>query len=287
MNCRKKPTRIRNSRGFCTFAAMKWFRYLKIFLLIYALVGIGVYYLQDQFLIHPEAMLKKEPFDFSLPHKEINIPFDANSNLNIVQFLHPAGEPVKGVVLYFHGNRKNISWYAKYVPAFTKAGYEVWMIDYPGFGKSTGPLTEERLYAYSEQLYKLAHARFSADSIILYGKSMGTGIAAELASKQKAKLLVLETPYYSIRSLVKRYLPIYPVDRLIHYKLPTYEFLPKVSEPVVIFHGTDDGVVPYSNAKKLGALLKPGDQFITIEGGSHNDISTYPLYQEKLDSLLR
>ncbi len=270
---------------------MKWSRYLKIFLLLYAIVGIAVYYLQDQFLFHPETMLKKEPFDFKLPHKEINIPFDASSNLNIVQFLldsnlHPASKMPKGVVLYFHGNRKNISWYAKYVPAFTAAGYEVWMIDYPGFGKSTGPLTEDRLYAYSAQLYKLARSRYGVDSIILYGKSMGTGVAAELASKQKAKMLVLETPYYSIRSLMKRYLPIYPIDRMIHYEIPTYKFLQNIMEPVVIFQGTDDGVVPYSQAKKLQPLLKKGDQFITIEGGSHNDLMDYPLYRQKLDSLL-
>ncbi|MBZ5858274.1 alpha/beta hydrolase [Flavihumibacter profundi] len=272
---------------------MKWSRFLKIFLLLYAIVGIALYYLQDRFLFHPEVLLKKDKFDFTLPHKELNIPFDAVSNLNIVQFpadtnTRPGGlSAPKGVVLYFHGNRKNISWYAKYVPSFTRQGYEVWMIDYPGFGKSTGPLTEERLYAYSEQLYKLARSKYGADSIILYGKSMGTGIAAELATKHNIKMLVLETPYYSIRSLVKRYFPIYPIDRIIHYELPTGQYLAKVIAPVVIFQGTDDGVVPYSQAKKLQPLLKPTDRFFTIEGGSHNDLSTYPLYQSKLDSLLQ
>ncbi|ULQ52678.1 alpha/beta hydrolase [Flavihumibacter fluvii] len=268
---------------------MKWSRYLKMFILLYAVAGIAIYYLQDQFLFHPETLLKKASFGFTMPHKEVNIPFDASSNLNIVQFKLDTNnyQKPKGVVLYFHGNRKNISWYAKYVPAFTHAGYEVWMIDYPGFGKSTGPLTEERLYAYSEQLYKLAHATFAADSIIVYGKSMGTGIAAELAARYTTKLLVLETPYYSIRSLVKRYLPIYPVDRLIHFELPTYKHLQNVTEPVVIFQGTDDGVVPFKNAIKLQPLLKAGDQFVTIEGGSHNDIPTYPVYQKKIDSLLR
>jgi uncharacterized protein len=267
---------------------MKWRRYLKLFIFFYSLIGLGLYYLQDKFLFHPEALLKQEPYNFSIPHKEVNIPYDAEANLNIVQFLttlHPSG--IKGVVLYFHGNRKNISWYAKYVPAFTRAGYEVWMIDYPGFGKSTGPLTEARLYAYAEQLYKLAHSRFGSDSIILYGKSMGTGIAAELASKNKAKLLVLETPYYSIRSLVKRYFPVYPIDRMIHYDLPTHQFLLNVMEPVLIFHGTDDGVVPYSNAERLRPFLKPADRFITIEGGSHNNLTGYKLYQHTLDSLLR
>jgi pimeloyl-ACP methyl ester carboxylesterase len=266
---------------------MKWKRFLKVFLLAYGVIGIAVYYGQDKFLFHPEALLRQEPYNFQIPHKELNIPFDESSNLNIVQFtLGQDSVKPKGVVLYFHGNRKNISWYAKYVPDFTKNGYEVWMIDYPGFGKSTGPLTEDRLYAYSAQLYKLARASYSADSIIIYGKSMGTGIAAQLASTHNLKLLVLETPYYSIPALVGHFLPIYPVSRMIHYQLPNYDYIPKVLAPIVIFQGNDDGVVPYRQAKRLEPLLKKGDRFITIEGGSHNDLSSYPLYQQSLDSLL-
>jgi pimeloyl-ACP methyl ester carboxylesterase len=264
---------------------MKWFRYLKIFFLIYAILGIGIYYLQDYFLFHPEPMTRHQKFDFNLPHKEVNIPFDEASNLNIVQF--SCNNPVKGVLLYFHGNKKNISWYAKHVDVFTRNGYEVWMIDYPGFGKSTGPLTEQRMYDYSEQLYKLARGRFGEDSIIIYGKSMGTGIAAQLASRKKARLLILETPYYSIRSLIKRYFPIYPIDRMIHYDFPTWSYLPKVMEPVFIFQGSDDGVVPYSNARKLEPLLKPGDRFITIDKGMHNDLSSFPVYNQVIDSLLQ
>jgi len=264
---------------------MKWFRYLKIFFLIYAVVGIGIYYLQDYFLFHPEPMTRQQKFDFNLPHTEVNIPFDETSNLNIVQF--SCTTPVKGVLLYFHGNKKNISWYAKNADAFTRNGYEVWMIDYPGFGKSTGPFTEQRLYDYSEQLYKLARSRFGEDSIIIYGKSMGTGIAAQLASRKKARLLILETPYYSIRSLIKRYFPIYPIDRMIHYDFPTWSYLPKVMEPVIIFQGNDDGVVPHSNAIKLEPLLKPGDRFITIDKGMHNDLGRFPVYNHVIDSLLQ
>lgn len=266
---------------------MKFFRWIKLLLLVYALIGIAAYYLQDYFLFHPEPLARNQKFEFDQPHREVNIPYDAASNLNIVQFSADSfpGGP-KGVVLYFHGNKKNINWYARQVPEFTRRGYELWMIDYPGFGKSTGPLTEERLYAYAAQLYKMARAGYGADSIIIYGKSMGTGIAAELASTRSCKLLLLETPYYSLRSLVGRYLPVYPVSRMIHYNLPTWQYLPKVLAPVVIFQGTDDGVVPYSNAVRLQPLLKAGDRFITIEGGSHNDLQEYEGYRLGLDSVL-
>ena len=253
--------------------------------MVYGLVGIAVYYLQDYILFHPEKTNRNHIYNFPAPHKEINIPFNDSANINIIQFT--TAHPSKGVVLYFHGNRKNIAWYARYAPNFTKNGYEVWMIDYPGYGKSTGHFSEQRLYDYADQLYRLAASRFSKDSIVLYGKSMGTGIAAWLASRKNCRQLILETPYYSITSLSAHYFPIYPVGRMIHYKIPSYEYLQQVIVPVTIFHGTSDGVIPYSNAKKLQPFLKPADRFFTIEGASHNNLNDFPLFHQKLDSLLR
>src|SRR5258706_16448901 len=92
------------------------FRWIKIILIIYGLAGIAIYYLQDYILFHPERMAKDHTYNFPVPHKEINIPYNDSSNINIIQFTTPS--PVKGVVLYFHGNRKNIAWYAKYQPNF-------------------------------------------------------------------------------------------------------------------------------------------------------------------------
>jgi pimeloyl-ACP methyl ester carboxylesterase len=230
-------------------------------------------------------MEKHKKYDFNYPHRELNIPYDAETNINIVQF-KTADSPSHGVVLYFHGNKKNIGWYARHTPDFTGKNYEVWMPDYPGFGKSTGKFTESRLYDYALQLYKLARTRYQPSNIIIYGKSMGTGIAAELAAVRDCRYLILETPYYSMSSLAKHYFPIYPVDRMMHYHFPTNEYLPKVTAPVILFHGTDDGIIPYSNAQKLRPLLKSGDEFITIPGGSHNDLDQFPLFHQKLDSLL-
>lgn len=261
---------------------IKW---IKILLITYIIIGAGIYLLQDRILFHPVSLKPGYKYDFRQPHRDINMKLDSVSNLNVIEFI--AGDSARGVVLYFHGNKKNISWYAKYADNFTKHGYEVWMIDYPGYGKSTGRFTEEDLYRYAEALYQMARVRFTSDSIIIYGKSMGTGIAAELASTHLCKQLILETPYYSFTELGKHYLPIYPVEKMLHYKMPTYHFLADVKVPVTIFHGTDDWIIPYSNAIKLKPMLKSTDKFITIDGGSHNDLNNYPLFHQKLDSLLK
>ena len=261
----------------------KWFKILAI---IYVLGGVALYFLQDYVLFHPVTLKKDHNYDFPEKHKDINIPITEKSNLNIVQFFS-TDTITKGVVLYFHENKKNISWYAKYPPYFTKYGYEVWIIDYPGFGKSTGKLTEQTLYDWSNHMYNFARSRFGADSIIIYGKSMGTGIATRLASLQPCKKLILETPYYDFPSVIKHHIPIYPVDWMIHYKIPTHDYIQKIIIPITIFHGTDDDVIPYTNAEKLKQFLKPRDEFITIKDGDHNDLYNFKETIAKLDSLLK
>lgn len=262
------------------------FRWVKIGLAVYAILGIALYYLQEKLLFHPVAVHADSSYHFSQPFTEANILLDKETRFNVVQF-PPADTSAKGIVLYFHGNRENVNRYAGFAKKFTSKGYEVWMPDYPGFGKSTGKLTESILYEEALHTYKLARVRYQPEQIILYGKSMGTGIAAALASIRDCKQLILETPYYSLSSVTRLLCWMYPVNQLLHFKMHTQEYLPNVTAPITIFHGTADGVIPYFNAKRLQAVLKPGDQFITIEGGSHNNLNSFPLMQQKLDSLLQ
>jgi len=264
----------------------KIFRWAKIIIFLYCIVGIALYYLQDYFLFRPTALPRNYQYHFDVPFSEVEIPFNKTDTLNMVKFT-PVDSVRKGVVIYFHGNKENINRFAKFSSNFTRLGYEVWMADYPGYGKSVGNRTEKILYEQSLQIFKMASSKYAKDSIVIYGKSLGTGIAAYLASRYDCKQLILETPYYSIPDLLGYYAFIYPMQRMSKYKIPTYQYLESVKSPIVIFHGTNDGLIPYRCAKKLKEVLKPTDQFITIEKGSHNDINDFPLYHQKLDSLLK
>jgi uncharacterized protein len=279
----------------------KIFRWVKIGLLLYAVAGIALYFSQDAILFHPAPVPRTAVYDLGgQPFKEVNLPYDKETNLNIIQFtpresakdtagdsaMDTPRDSAKGVVLYFHGNKSNSSRYAAYAKEFTAHGYEVWMLDYPGFGKSTGAFTEKKIYDDALLLYKLARSRWKPSQIILYGKSLGTGIAAQLADVRDCRRLILETPYYSLESVAAHYLPFYPWGRLLHYHFNTYTHLPAVTAPVTIFEGTADWLVPYNNAARLKPLLKPNDEFVTIEGGGHNDLHQFPLFREKLDSVL-
>lgn len=263
----------------------KLLRWLKWIAIIYIIGGIALYFLQDAILFHPVTLKRNHNYNFPQPHKDISIPLNSKDTLNLVDFTSTSSA-TRGIVLYFHGNKKNISWYAKYIPYFTRHGYEVLMIDYPGYGKSTGKLTEQKLYEWASLAYNIAQKRFAADSIIIYGKSMGTGIAAQLASTKLCRRLILETPYYDFPSVIKHYLPVYPVRWMLHYQIPTYKYLQTVKAPVTIFHGTNDWIVQYKNSKKLLPFLKKSDELVTIKGGKHNNLFTYPQTVNKLDSLL-
>ncbi len=263
----------------------KLFRWLKVFIIVYCGIGIALYYLQDYFLFHPVVIERNIPYKFDIPFEEVDLAFNETDTINFVKFF-PTDTVRKGVVLYFHGNRENIGRYAKYVRNFTKHGYEVWMEDYPGYGKSIGKRSEKILYQQAEQLYKLAQTKYQSDSIVIYGKSLGTGIAAYLAAVKDCRRLILETPYYSIPAVFNSYAFIYPTTRMSIYKIPINEYLPEIKKPITIFHGTNDWVIHYSSTEKLKSLLKPSDQFITIDSGTHHNLFTFPLYQRVLDSLL-
>ncbi len=262
------------------------FRWLKVIIILYSAIGIALYYLQEKFIFHPEKLSAAYVYDFKVPFEEVNIPFNNTDTINMIKFF-PHDSVRRGVVVYFHGNRQNIERYAKFAANFTKAGYEVWMEDYPGFGKSTGERTEKKMYQQALQVQKMAAAKYGKDSIIIYGKSFGTGIASYVAANSNNRRLILETPYYSIPSLFSCYAPIYPTASMSTYQIPVYKFLPDVHYPITIFHGTSDYVIPYPNAARLKKILKPGDEFITIEKGGHHNLNDLDLVKQKLDSLLK
>jgi uncharacterized protein len=271
---------MRNKKRKIILRGIKWLIFL------YAFVGIALFFLQDYFLFHPLKLARDYRYQFNTSFEEVDIPFNKKDTINMVKFF-PADSIRRGVVIYFHGNKENINRYAKFADNFTKHGYEVWMEDYPGFGKSIGERNEVILYHQAAKIYTMAVSKYNKEQVVIFGKSFGTGIAAQLASVKDCRQLILETPYYSIPDLFGCYAPLYPTANMTNYKIPSSEFLEKVKVPITIFHGTDDGVIPYRCAVKLKTVLKPADEFITIENGTHNNLNDFLLFHQKLDSLLR
>ncbi len=265
----------------------KIFRWVKIIALLYAVIGIVLFWAQDKLLFHPGKLSPDHVFKFDQKFEEVNIPFNETDTMNMIKFFSNDSIP-KGIVVYYHGNMDNVEHYAEFAKPFTKAGYEVWMEDYPGFGKSTGTIDEEKLYTQAVEVKRMADQKIGSDKVIIYGKSLGTGIAAYVASvSTPSRSLIMETPYYSIPALFSTYAFIYPVSKMCNYKIPTHKYVEEVKFPVIIFHGTKDGVIPYSCAAKLKTNLKTTDKFITVTGADHQNINAQQIYFSTIDSLLR
>jgi alpha-beta hydrolase superfamily lysophospholipase len=256
---------------------------IKVLFFIYLGAGLLAFLLQDFLIFHPQRLPPNYRFSFKDRFTELNIKAEGDRNISVIRF-HPA-VPATGVVLYFHGNMRNIERYAPYAGLFTKWGYDVWMIDYPGFGKSTGKASEQRMYDDAMMLYNMAAKQFDADKTIIYGKSLGTGVASHVAARGTCNRLILETPYYSMKDLAKQYLFLFPVDVLLKYSFPTHENLKKNAAPVTIFHGTKDEVIPYKQSVKL-VNEYPSLELVTIKNGRHNNLSQFPLFSKKLDEIL-
>ena len=261
----------------------KLWLFVKWIIGIYLAIGLLIYFFQDKILFHPKSLDRNYTFRFDQPFTELNIPVSSTRNLNVIKFTVDSAS--KGIVLYFHGNRQNIERYAKFSKLFTEQDFEVWMMDYPGFGKSTGKRNEQVIYQDAMLLYKMAIAMQPSENIIIYGRSMGTGVASQLASVRDCRHLILETPYYNIDALAKHYFPIYPVNPMSKYSFPTNEYLKFVKAPITIIHGTHDEVIPYKQAKKL-KQENPVINFITIEKGKHNNLSEYPMFNKTIAAIL-
>ena len=177
--------------------------------------------------------------------------------------------PVKGkkAILRCHGNAEDAAGSLWLLKRLTECGYTVACVDYPGFGLSDGSPDEEGCYRNVHRLYDwLVEKRgFKPEDIIVDGFSIGTGSAVELAATRSVGGLVLEAPFLSAPRVVTR-IRILPVD-----PFPNLKNIKKVKCPILLFHGTDDRVVPYSQGKALFARANEPKQFVSVAGGDHND----------------
>lgn len=238
--------------------------------------------LQEKYIFKKEALPVEVKFDCEASCTEMDFFPGENARINAMKFTVPDS---KGIVLYNHGNTGTLERWKEVAPDFIKHNYDVLIYDYRQYGKSTGKLSEKNLLNDALYIFDELAKEYGEDKIIIYGRSLGTGIAAHTASERNAKALVLETPYFSLLDHGREEYIWVPAF-LLHYKLRTDLFLPKVTAPVYIFHGTDDELIKYKSAAKLKSLLKPGDEFITIDGGKHSGLRHFDEYKNKLKEIL-
>ncbi|MFN3403998.1 MAG: alpha/beta hydrolase [Cytophagaceae bacterium] len=255
---------------------------ISVILLFYLSACLALYLKQERLIFLPEKLDDNYKFHFATPFEEITLtPKDAKLNALWFKATNP-----KGIILYLHGNAGSNRTWGTVAEQLSDAGFDVFIYDYRTYGKSKGKLSEAAMYSDAQFAYNHLRRYFKQSEIIVYGRSLGSGFAAYLAKKNNPRLLILETPYYSMRAMAELQMPVFPVSLLLRYAVPTHKFLRKVKCPVLIFHGTADELIPYRQSLKLKSYLKKADKYITIQGGTHGNLAEFPEYSQDLKSFI-
>lgn len=254
-----------------------------ILLALYLAVLIFFFLKQESILFHPSKTSAKFSYNFPYTFEEVYFKTPAEGNIHALKF---NVEDPKGIVLYFHGNAGNLEDWGWVYQNFVKHQYDVLVIDYRSFGKSTGQLSEANMHSDAAFIYQKLKAEYQEENIVVYGRSIGTGVATRLAAEQKPKLLILETPYFNIEDLAKPMLPFLPVKYLLKYRFESNKFITQVDAPIYILHGTADNVVPYASGQKLFELVKDEASFTTFEKGTHSNLATFKDYHILMENIL-
>jgi pimeloyl-ACP methyl ester carboxylesterase len=245
-----------------------------------------IYLFQEIIIFQPRHLEQNFTFEFENRFSEHFIATFDNQILNALYF--QTDETPLGLVIYFHGNADNLKRWGKYAIDFTRKNYDVLMIDYRGFGKSTGYPSEQGLYDDAGCTLKWAQKHLTAryDRLIFYGRSLGSAIATELATKHTPDLLILETPFDSIRGAFQKALwpLVFPFP--LRFNLKNTQLIKQVKCKTIIITGSRDRITPLSSALRLKPLLKPADNFVIIPKGRHKNLRKFGIFHLRLAEAL-
>ncbi|MFH0989251.1 MAG: alpha/beta hydrolase [bacterium] len=198
--------------------------------------------------------------------------FTAEDGIKLHGWYLPADSP-RATLIISHGNAGNIAHRLILLKGYQRAGFNVMMYDYRGYGRSEGSPSEEGIYADGRAAYDHTLMLKGVDSnkIILWGTSLGGAVAVDVALHRKAAGLILESAFSSARDVAKAAYPFLPVYLTLHTKLNSIDKIPQVHVPLLAMHGNHDSVIPFSLGRKLYASANEPKEFYIIEGADHND----------------
>jgi len=246
-------------------------------LLLALLVGYGAiatlaYFAQRSLMYFPERT-RTAPAAAGLPQAaEMEL---ATSDGERVIAWHVAPRGDQPVVLYFHGNGGALAWRAERFARIVADGTGLLALSYRGYGGSSGRPSEAGLLRDAEATYAYAAARYPAERLVLYGESLGTGVAVALAAEHKVGKVILEAPFTSAVDIGAAAYPFLPVRLLMHDTFRSDERIGKLTAPVLVLHGARDTVVPIRSGERLYALISAPKKFVRFPEGAHGDLDNY------------
>lgn len=262
---------------------------LLLILLFTAAVFFFAWSHQDKLVFFPEKLTEDFTFSFRDPFEEIVLS-TSDGEKSYGLYFRSSADATDNTVLFFHGNAGSLRSWGGISEDFLPLGWNVLVMDYRGYGKNTGTLSETSMYSDAELWldYLRDRKKIKDSEIVVYGRSIGTGVATELVSKHPDLNLFLETPFTDLPSLAKIYYPFLK-DWMFRFRFKNLEKLTKIRSKTVIFHGTDDEIIPFEHSEIIFKKLKElnrNAEFHVVPGGSHNNLSAFPEYHRALKKSL-
>jgi fermentation-respiration switch protein FrsA (DUF1100 family) len=245
---------------------LKWL--LIIGVCCYAAV-VAVMYVGQRSLLYFPDRLRRPPASVGLEGTDEVTLRSADGERLIAWYTPPReGSPV---VLYFQGNGGGLDLRAHRFRALAAEGIGVLALNYRGYGGSTGEPTERGLLLDAQAAYEYATARTSADAIVLWGESLGTGVAVATAAKHKCARMVLESPYTSIADVAAATYWYLPARALVKDPFRAEALIGQVTAPVLVLQGARDEIIPVAIGKRLYAMIRAPKRFVSLPDAGHND----------------
>jgi hypothetical protein len=248
---------------------------------LYLALVAALWWGQEKLLFLPTPLPTQHRFELApdVHERFIDVPGARLSALHL-QLPRP-----KGVVFFLHGNAGNLdSWFVG-ADFYRRANFDLLMIDYRGYGKSSGRISSQaQLEADVRLAWAAVAPAYAGKRVVIYGRSLGTGLAAGLAAELQPDLTVLVSPYVSLRALAGEHYPWVPLA-VLRYPLATDAALAGVRSPVWLAHGGRDAVIPSTHSERLAAQV-PHAQLLLVPEAGHNDIHQFPLYLDSLRAAL-
>jgi len=231
-----------------------------------------MYVAQRSMMYFPER-LRTSPLAAGLSAAQEIMLDTADGEKVIVWHVPPNGD--RPVVLYFHGNGGALRYRVDRFRALTADGKGLVALSYRGYGGSTGSPTEAGLIADAEAAYAFAVARYPAEKIVLWGESLGSGVAVAIATEYKVGRIVLEAPFSSAVDVGARAYWFLPVRLLMKDQFRSDQRIGRVTAPLLFLHGARDWVVPIALGERLYALANEPKRFVRFPDGGHEDLDRY------------
>ena len=248
---------------------MFFIKFLISLIVIYIFICILAFFLQARLMYFPMKHIFELPSDYGIKYEDIKIKTKDNILLHSWWIPH---EQNRGVVLVCHGNGGNVSHRLHLVNAFQSLGFSTFLFDYRGYGHSKGKPSEKGTYLDAEAAYNflINNKQVDPKKIVVYGESLGSAVAIELATRKEIGAIILEGSFTSVPDVAAESYFFLPVRWFIRYQYNSLAKINTLSIPILFIHSPEDDIISFKHGKKLFDAYNGEKEFLNTSGG-HND----------------